>query len=121
MVKEDETFPCDLIFLSSSRGDGTCHVTTASLDGESSHKVTCLYWRLCTGPYLCDQKLYYVWKLSIFSSYSENPGSLRPNCFLTFASFPLCSTFLFPSLISVTANHLRLTEITSHYLLSCVI
>ena len=42
MVKEDETFPCDLIFLSSSRGDGTCHVTTASLDGESSHKVPCL-------------------------------------------------------------------------------
>lgn len=42
MVKEDETFPCDLIFLSSSRADGTCHVTTASLDGESSHKVTCL-------------------------------------------------------------------------------
>lgn len=40
LVKEDETFPCDLIFLSSSRADGTCHVTTASLDGESSHKVT---------------------------------------------------------------------------------
>lgn len=39
MVKEDETFPCDLVFLSSSRGDGTCHVTTASLDGESSHKA----------------------------------------------------------------------------------
>ncbi|XP_057388675.1 phospholipid-transporting ATPase IH isoform X4 [Balaenoptera acutorostrata] len=39
MVKEDETFPCDLIFLSSSRVDGTCHVTTASLDGESSHKT----------------------------------------------------------------------------------
>nr|XP_025952769.1 probable phospholipid-transporting ATPase IH isoform X4 [Dromaius novaehollandiae]XP_025952770.1 probable phospholipid-transporting ATPase IH isoform X4 [Dromaius novaehollandiae] len=39
MVKEDETFPCDLILLSSSRGDGTCFVTTASLDGESSHKT----------------------------------------------------------------------------------
>ncbi|XP_049723563.1 phospholipid-transporting ATPase IH isoform X1 [Elephas maximus indicus] len=39
MVKENETFPCDLIFLSSNRGDGTCHVTTASLDGESSHKT----------------------------------------------------------------------------------
>ncbi|EPY86928.1 putative phospholipid-transporting ATPase IH [Camelus ferus] len=39
MVKEDETFPCDLVFLSSSRADGTCHVTTASLDGESSHKT----------------------------------------------------------------------------------
>uniref|UniRef100_K7GGJ0 Phospholipid-transporting ATPase n=1 Tax=Pelodiscus sinensis TaxID=13735 RepID=K7GGJ0_PELSI len=41
MVKEDETFPCDLIFLASSRGDGTCFVTTASLDGESSHKTYC--------------------------------------------------------------------------------
>ncbi|MGH0150495.1 UNVERIFIED_CONTAM: hypothetical protein FKN15_017803 [Acipenser sinensis] len=39
LVKEDETFPCDLIFLSSSREDGTCFVTTASLDGESSHKT----------------------------------------------------------------------------------
>lgn len=39
LVKEDETFPCDLILLSSSRDDGTCFVTTASLDGESSHKV----------------------------------------------------------------------------------
>ncbi|XP_069061125.1 phospholipid-transporting ATPase IH isoform X3 [Pleurodeles waltl] len=39
MVKEDETFPCDLILISSSRMDGTCFVTTASLDGESSHKT----------------------------------------------------------------------------------
>uniref|UniRef100_A0A3P9JDQ9 Phospholipid-transporting ATPase n=1 Tax=Oryzias latipes TaxID=8090 RepID=A0A3P9JDQ9_ORYLA len=38
-VKEDETFACDLILLSSSRDDGTCFVTTASLDGESSHKT----------------------------------------------------------------------------------
>ncbi|XP_055499958.1 phospholipid-transporting ATPase IG isoform X3 [Leucoraja erinacea] len=38
-VKEDETFPCDLILLSSSREDGTCYVTTASLDGESSQKT----------------------------------------------------------------------------------
>ncbi|KAG7255888.1 hypothetical protein CRUP_004320 [Coryphaenoides rupestris] len=38
VVKEDETFPCDLVLLSSSRDDGTCYVTTASLDGESSHK-----------------------------------------------------------------------------------
>ncbi|CAL1588546.1 unnamed protein product [Knipowitschia caucasica] len=37
-VKEDETFPCDLVLLSTSRPDGTCFVTTASLDGESSHK-----------------------------------------------------------------------------------
>ncbi|XP_078067875.1 phospholipid-transporting ATPase IG isoform X1 [Mustelus asterias] len=38
-VREDETFPCDLILLSSSRDDGTCYVTTASLDGESSQKT----------------------------------------------------------------------------------
>ncbi|XP_051876959.1 phospholipid-transporting ATPase IG isoform X2 [Pristis pectinata] len=38
-VKEDETFPCDLILLSSSREDATCYVTTASLDGESSQKT----------------------------------------------------------------------------------
>ncbi|XP_056287053.1 phospholipid-transporting ATPase IH isoform X5 [Pseudoliparis swirei] len=38
-MKENETFPCDLILLSSSREDGTCFVTTASLDGESSHKT----------------------------------------------------------------------------------
>uniref|UniRef100_A0A665UWF6 Phospholipid-transporting ATPase n=1 Tax=Echeneis naucrates TaxID=173247 RepID=A0A665UWF6_ECHNA len=38
-VKENESFPCDLILLSSSRDEGTCYVTTASLDGESSHKT----------------------------------------------------------------------------------
>lgn len=38
-VEENETFPCDLILLQSSRDDGTCFVTTASLDGESNHKV----------------------------------------------------------------------------------
>uniref|UniRef100_A0A3Q3FQC6 Phospholipid-transporting ATPase n=1 Tax=Kryptolebias marmoratus TaxID=37003 RepID=A0A3Q3FQC6_KRYMA len=39
LVEENEIFPCDLILLSSSRDDGTCFVTTASLDGESSHKT----------------------------------------------------------------------------------
>ncbi|XP_018588906.1 phospholipid-transporting ATPase 11C isoform X1 [Scleropages formosus] len=38
-VLEDETFPCDLILLGSSRDDDTCFVTTASLDGESNHKT----------------------------------------------------------------------------------
>uniref|UniRef100_A0A8C4SP12 Phospholipid-transporting ATPase n=1 Tax=Erpetoichthys calabaricus TaxID=27687 RepID=A0A8C4SP12_ERPCA len=38
-VTEDETFPCDLILLQSSRDDCTCFVTTASLDGESNHKT----------------------------------------------------------------------------------
>uniref|UniRef100_A0A8K9USY0 Phospholipid-transporting ATPase n=1 Tax=Oncorhynchus mykiss TaxID=8022 RepID=A0A8K9USY0_ONCMY len=47
LIKEDETFPCDLILLSTSREDGTCFVTTASLDGESSHKrsVFCVFFR----------------------------------------------------------------------------
>uniref|UniRef100_A0A1A7XM33 Phospholipid-transporting ATPase n=1 Tax=Iconisemion striatum TaxID=60296 RepID=A0A1A7XM33_9TELE len=38
-VKENETFPCDLILLQSTRDDDTCFVTTASLDGESNHKT----------------------------------------------------------------------------------
>ncbi|CAL8356351.1 unnamed protein product [Merluccius merluccius] len=38
-VDEDETFPCDLILLQSTRDDDTCFVTTASLDGESNHKT----------------------------------------------------------------------------------
>uniref|UniRef100_A0A8C7R7L7 ATPase phospholipid transporting 11A n=1 Tax=Oncorhynchus mykiss TaxID=8022 RepID=A0A8C7R7L7_ONCMY len=42
LIKEDETFPCDLILLSTSREDGTCFVTTASLDGES---VFCVCFR----------------------------------------------------------------------------
>lgn len=49
LVKEDESFPCDLILLSSSREDGTCFVTTASLDGESSHKVLIVVF-LCVHP-----------------------------------------------------------------------
>lgn len=63
MVKEDETFPCDLIFLSSNRADGTCHVTTASLDGESSHKVMCLHLGCSPG---------YSLSMSVLS---ELPGS----------------------------------------------
>uniref|UniRef100_A0A6I8N3R8 Uncharacterized protein n=1 Tax=Ornithorhynchus anatinus TaxID=9258 RepID=A0A6I8N3R8_ORNAN len=38
-VAKDETFPVDLVLLSSDRMDGTCHVTTASLDGETNLKV----------------------------------------------------------------------------------
>uniref|UniRef100_A0A8B9XN15 Phospholipid-transporting ATPase n=1 Tax=Bos mutus grunniens TaxID=30521 RepID=A0A8B9XN15_BOSMU len=38
-VQADETFPCDLILLSSCTVDGTCYVTTASLDGESNCKT----------------------------------------------------------------------------------
>ncbi|XP_021008511.1 phospholipid-transporting ATPase IG isoform X1 [Mus caroli] len=38
-VQANETFPCDLILLSSCTTDGTCYVTTASLDGESNCKT----------------------------------------------------------------------------------
>lgn len=38
-VAKDETFPVDLVLLSSDRVDGSCHVTTASLDGETNLKV----------------------------------------------------------------------------------
>ncbi|XP_078236695.1 phospholipid-transporting ATPase IG isoform X4 [Pogona vitticeps] len=38
-VSADETFPCDLIFLASNSKDGSCYVTTASLDGESNVKT----------------------------------------------------------------------------------
>lgn len=41
-VAKDETFPADLVLLSSDRADGTCHVTTASLDGETNLKVCVL-------------------------------------------------------------------------------
>ncbi|XP_007445470.2 phospholipid-transporting ATPase 11C-like, partial [Python bivittatus] len=38
-VSADETFPCDLVLLASSSKEGSCYVTTASLDGESNFKV----------------------------------------------------------------------------------
>ncbi|XP_034990032.1 phospholipid-transporting ATPase IF isoform X5 [Zootoca vivipara] len=38
-VAKDETFPVDLVLLSSDRADGSCHVTTASLDGETNLKT----------------------------------------------------------------------------------
>lgn len=38
-VAKDETFPADLVLLSSDRAEGTCHITTASLDGETNLKV----------------------------------------------------------------------------------
>ncbi len=64
-VKENETFPCDLILLSTSREDGTCFVTTASLDGESSHKVI--------GRFIERQKCYcYYSKNFKFQFYSNH-------------------------------------------------
>ncbi|KAF0041809.1 hypothetical protein F2P81_005341 [Scophthalmus maximus] len=38
-VAKDETFPVDLVLLSSDRADGTCHITTTSLDGETNLKT----------------------------------------------------------------------------------
>uniref|UniRef100_A0A3Q3E4Q7 Phospholipid-transporting ATPase n=1 Tax=Labrus bergylta TaxID=56723 RepID=A0A3Q3E4Q7_9LABR len=38
-VAKDETFPADLALLSSDRAEGTCHITTASLDGETNLKT----------------------------------------------------------------------------------
>uniref|UniRef100_A0A665UV91 Phospholipid-transporting ATPase n=1 Tax=Echeneis naucrates TaxID=173247 RepID=A0A665UV91_ECHNA len=46
-VAKDETFPADLVLLSSDRADGTCHITTASLDGETNLKVC-----VCTHAHL---------------------------------------------------------------------
>lgn len=43
-VAKDEVFPADLVLLSSDRLDGSCHITTASLDGETNLKVcTCMF------------------------------------------------------------------------------
>lgn len=38
-IAKDEIFPADLVLLSSDHIDGSCHVTTASLDGETNLKT----------------------------------------------------------------------------------
>ncbi|XP_072111314.1 phospholipid-transporting ATPase IF isoform X1 [Mobula birostris] len=38
-IEKDQTFPTDLVLLSSDRANGTCYVTTASLDGETNLKT----------------------------------------------------------------------------------
>lgn len=38
-IKQDESFPCDLVLLSSSNNEGKCYLTTANLDGETNYKV----------------------------------------------------------------------------------
>uniref|UniRef100_A0A3P8XZP4 Phospholipid-transporting ATPase n=1 Tax=Esox lucius TaxID=8010 RepID=A0A3P8XZP4_ESOLU len=47
-VAKDETFPVDLVLLSSDRIEGTCHITTTSLDGETNLKVGFLISLLCS-------------------------------------------------------------------------
>jgi phospholipid-translocating ATPase len=38
-VKRDESFPCDLVLISTSNSEGKCYITTANLDGETNLKV----------------------------------------------------------------------------------
>ncbi len=38
-IDEEDSFPCDLILLSSSNPEGKCNITTANLDGETNYKV----------------------------------------------------------------------------------
>lgn len=38
-VKRDESFPCDLVLISTSNNEGKCYITTANLDGETNLKV----------------------------------------------------------------------------------
>ena len=42
-VKRDESFPCDLVLISTSNNEGKCYITTANLDGETNLKV--LFYR----------------------------------------------------------------------------
>ena len=47
-VKRDESFPCDLVLISTSNNEGKCYITTANLDGETNLKVnfyrSFVYW-----------------------------------------------------------------------------
>jgi phospholipid-transporting ATPase len=38
-VLEDETFPCDMVFISSTEPESVCYVETANLDGETNLKM----------------------------------------------------------------------------------
>ena len=51
-IAKDEIFPADLVLLSSDRLDGSCHVTTASLDGETNLKVcSCICSSIALGEH----------------------------------------------------------------------
>uniref|UniRef100_A0A3B4B0B6 Phospholipid-transporting ATPase n=1 Tax=Periophthalmus magnuspinnatus TaxID=409849 RepID=A0A3B4B0B6_9GOBI len=86
-VEEDETFPCDLILLQSSRDDDTCFVTTASLDGESNHKThytvpdTEKDLESLSATIECEQPqpdLYFVGRMHIYKNNQEPIVSLGP-------------------------------------------
>ncbi|XP_068107103.1 phospholipid-transporting ATPase IG isoform X2 [Hyperolius riggenbachi] len=92
-VRDDETFPCDLILLSSSFPDGSCTVTTASLDGESNFKTYCAVREtatLCTDEAVdsltatieCEQPqpdLYkFVGRMNIYTNQEIKARSLGP-------------------------------------------
>lgn len=69
-VAKDETFPADLVLLSSDRADGTCHITTASLDGETNLKV-CMcdgLWKICDN--VCGGSKVYAVKVLITQRHS---------------------------------------------------
>lgn len=38
IIKQEETFPADLVMLASSREQGECFIATGSLDGEKNLK-----------------------------------------------------------------------------------
>ncbi|XP_046454878.1 phospholipid-transporting ATPase IF-like [Daphnia pulex] len=38
-IEDDDSFPCDLVLLSSSYAEGKCYLTTANLDGETNYKM----------------------------------------------------------------------------------
>lgn len=39
LLKDNEEIPCDMVVISSNSSNGSCHVTTANLDGETNLKA----------------------------------------------------------------------------------
>lgn len=76
-VAKDETFPVDLVLLSSDRAEGTCHITTASLDGETNLKVSvceCVGFGSTVFPTeldpICGGSLYTPYKVLLYKYFS---------------------------------------------------